>query len=86
MVESMLESRLSFLKPSNSSTMNPNTTWSGSFESYHPYLPPQKVSKNPQTYCIHSTLSKTEKTILVAFVFLGINYATNKIHAIGFEY
>jgi hypothetical protein len=30
-------------------------------ESYHPYLVPQKVSKIPQTYCIHSILSKNAK-------------------------
>jgi hypothetical protein len=31
-------------------------------ESYHPYLQPPKVSKNPQTYCVHNTLSKVQKT------------------------
>jgi hypothetical protein len=30
-------------------------------ESYHPYLQPQKVSKNPQTYCVHNTLPKVQK-------------------------
>jgi hypothetical protein len=29
---------------------DPNATWSGSLESYHPYLLPQKVSKNPKIY------------------------------------
>jgi hypothetical protein len=27
-------------------------------ESYHPYLTPQKVSKNPQAFCVYNTLSK----------------------------
>jgi hypothetical protein len=38
--------------------MNSDTTM---LESYHSYLPPQKVSKNPQTYCICNTLSKSAK-------------------------
>jgi hypothetical protein len=42
--------------------MNPNTIWNVSLESYHPYLPPQKVSKNLQTHCIHSTLPKNAKS------------------------
>jgi hypothetical protein len=61
-VESMPKARLKSLKLSNSSTMIPDTTWSGLLESYHPYLTPQKVSKNPQTYCIHNTLSKSAKS------------------------
>jgi hypothetical protein len=42
--------------------MNPNTTWSSLLERYYPYLPFQKVSKNPQTYCIHNTLPKNAKS------------------------
>jgi hypothetical protein len=54
----------------NSLTMNPNTAWNGSLESYHPYLTPQKVSKIPQTHCIHNTLPKNATTI---FAILGLN-------------
>jgi hypothetical protein len=43
--ESMPKARLKSLKPSNSSTVNPNASWRVSLESYHPYLQPQKVSK-----------------------------------------
>jgi hypothetical protein len=49
-VEGMPKVGLKTLKPSNSSTVNPNATWNVSLESYHPYLQPQKVTKNPQTY------------------------------------
>jgi hypothetical protein len=31
-------------------------------ESYHPYLLPEKVSKYPKIYCIHSSLPKPTKT------------------------
>jgi hypothetical protein len=48
-------------KSSNSSTMNSETTWRSSLESYNPYLLLQKVSKNSQTYCISSSLSKHGK-------------------------
>jgi hypothetical protein len=37
-------------------------------ESYHPYLQPPKVPKNPQTYCVHKTLPKVQKA---HFGFLG---------------
>jgi hypothetical protein len=60
--ESMPEARLKSLKPFNSSTVNPKATWSGSLISYHPYLLPQKVSKNPKTYCIHSSLPKNARS------------------------
>jgi hypothetical protein len=30
-------------------------------KSYHPYLLPQKVSKNQQIYCINNTLFKNAK-------------------------
>jgi hypothetical protein len=73
MVESMPKARLKSLKPSNSLTMNPNTTWSGSLESYHPYLAPQKVSKNPQTYCVHNTLLKSAKSRFGYLCPLGVN-------------
>jgi hypothetical protein len=34
----------------------------GSLESYHPYLPPQKVSKFPKIECIHIRLPKNAKS------------------------
>jgi hypothetical protein len=52
--------------------MNPNTTWSGSLDSYHPYLTPQKVSKNPQTYCVHNTLPKSAKSHFDSLRPLGV--------------
>jgi hypothetical protein len=48
--ESMPKLWLKSLKPHNFSTMSPNVTWSVSLESYHPYLLPQKVSKNQKIY------------------------------------
>jgi hypothetical protein len=42
--------------------MSPNVAWSGSLESYHPYLQPQKVSKIPKIECILSGLPKTAKS------------------------
>jgi hypothetical protein len=67
-----LSPRLKSLKSSNSSTLNPNATWSISLESYHPYLQPQTVSKNPQTHCIHSTLPKNTKAHFGCLGPLGI--------------
>jgi hypothetical protein len=43
--DSMPKVWLNFLKPHNFKTMSPNVTCSISLESYHPYLPPQIVSK-----------------------------------------
>jgi hypothetical protein len=63
--QSMPEVRLKSSKPSSLSTMNPIITWRGSLESYHPYLTPQKVSKNPQTYCVHNTLPNVQKPFLL---------------------
>jgi hypothetical protein len=34
-------------------------------ESYHPYLLPQNVPKNPKIYCIRSSLPKDAKPISV---------------------
>jgi hypothetical protein len=62
MAESMPELGLKSSKPHNFSTMSPNVTCNGSLESYHSYLLPQKVSKNPKIYCIHSSLPKLAKT------------------------
>jgi hypothetical protein len=42
--------------------------------SYHPYLPPKKVSKNPQLYCIHCTLPKNAKNHFSCLRFLGVNF------------
>jgi hypothetical protein len=52
--------------------MNPNATWSASLESYHPYLQPQKVSKNPQTYCVYNTLPKSAKSHFGCLRSLGV--------------
>jgi hypothetical protein len=41
--------------------MSPNIMCSISLESYHPYLQPQKVSKNPKIYCIYKSLPKVPK-------------------------
>jgi hypothetical protein len=50
--------------------MNPNTTWSSSLESYHPYQPPKKVSKNIRKYIVFTTpCPKMQKAILAAFIF-----------------
>jgi hypothetical protein len=45
--------------------VNPKDTWSGSLESYHPYLPLEKVSKIPKTFCIYNNLPKSTKTIIL---------------------
>jgi hypothetical protein len=42
--------------------VSPNVAWSGSLESYHPYLQEKKVSKIPKIECIHSGLPKTAKS------------------------
>jgi hypothetical protein len=63
--ESMLEAKSK--QPSSSSTMNPNITWSDLLESYHPYLTPQKVSKNPQYIVFIGPCSKVQKVIVDAF-------------------
>jgi hypothetical protein len=60
--ESMPELGLKSSKLHDFSTVSPNVTCNGSLESYHPYLWPQKVSKNPKIYCIHSSLPKESKT------------------------
>jgi hypothetical protein len=71
-VESMLEARVKSQNLSNSSTMNPNITWSGSSEHYHPYLTIQKVSKNPQTYYVYNTLPKSAQSHFGCLRPLGI--------------
>jgi hypothetical protein len=71
--ESMLELRLKSSKPHNFLTVSPNVTCNGSLESYHPYLLPQKVSKNPKIYCIHSSLPKDAKTHFGYQCSLGVN-------------
>jgi hypothetical protein len=42
--------------------VSPNVAWSGSMESYHPYLQAKKVSNFPKIECIHSGLPKTAKS------------------------
>jgi hypothetical protein len=54
--------------------MNPNTTWSNLLESYHPYLTSKKFQKNPQTYCVHNTLLKSEKNQFVYLRPLGFKF------------
>jgi hypothetical protein len=71
-VESMPKARLKSLKSFNSSTVNPKITWSGSLENYHPYSLLQKVSKNPQIYYIHNSLSKNSKNHFDFLRTLGI--------------
>jgi hypothetical protein len=44
----------------------------------HPYLPPQKVSKNPQTYCIHNTLPKNVKSHFNCLHLLEVKILTPK--------
>jgi hypothetical protein len=53
--------------------MSPNVAWNGSLESYHPYLPPEKVSKIPKIECIHSSLPKTEMGHFGPLCPLGVN-------------
>jgi hypothetical protein len=50
MAESMSKLGLKCSKPHNFSTVSPNVTCNGSLESHHPYLQPQKVSKNPNFF------------------------------------
>jgi hypothetical protein len=47
-------------------------------ESYHPYLTPQKVSKNPHTYCFHNTLPKSAKSHFICLCPLGVNVTFEK--------
>jgi hypothetical protein len=61
--------------------MNPNATWSVSLESYHPYQQPQKVSKNPKIYYIHSIVPKNAKSSFGSLGPLGIKILPNLIHA-----
>jgi hypothetical protein len=57
--------------------MSPNVTCSISLESYHPYLQPQKLSKNPKIYCIHSSLPKDAKSHFGSLGPLGVNIFQN---------
>jgi hypothetical protein len=54
-------------------TMSPNVTCCVSLKSYHPYLQPQKVTKNPKIYCIHSSLPKNAKSCSSFLGPLGVN-------------
>jgi hypothetical protein len=53
--------------------MSPNVTCTVTLESYNPYLHPQKVSKNPKIYCIHSSLPKNTKSRFGSLGPLGVN-------------
>jgi hypothetical protein len=57
--------------------VSPNVAWSGSLESYHPYLQAKKVSKIPKIECIHSGLPKTAKSHFGRLGPLGINPSKN---------
>jgi hypothetical protein len=61
-VDNMPQLGLKSLKPHNFWIISPNIMCSVSLESYHPYLQPQKVSKNPKIYCIHSSLPRITKS------------------------
>jgi hypothetical protein len=52
--------------------VNSNAIWSVSLESYHPYLQPQKVSKNPKIYYIYNSLPKNAKTYFGSLGPLGV--------------
>jgi hypothetical protein len=57
-------------------------------ESYHPYLQPQKVSKNPKNYCIYSSLPKNAKSCFGFLGTLGFKYekyrkANKKCHSLS---
>jgi hypothetical protein len=52
--------------------MSPNVAWSGSLESYHPYLQAKKVSKIPKIDCIHNGLLKTAKSHFDCLGLLGV--------------
>jgi hypothetical protein len=53
--------------------VSPNVVWNGSLESYHPYPPPQKVSKIPKIECIHNRLPKNAKSHFGRLGPLGVN-------------
>jgi hypothetical protein len=46
------------VKSQTSSIVNPNATWSGSLESYHPCLLPKKVSKSKKLIAFTATCPK----------------------------
>jgi hypothetical protein len=60
--------------------VSPNVAWNGSLESYHPYLPPQKVSKIPKIECIYSRLPKNTKSHFGHLGPLGDNQEAKSCH------
>jgi hypothetical protein len=64
--KNMLEARLKSSKASNSTTMNAKATWSGSMDSYHPYLLVQNFSKNQKILAFTIACPKTQKVVLAA--------------------
>jgi hypothetical protein len=58
--------------------MNPNTRWSGSLESYHPYLSLQNFKKIYKYIEFTAPCKKMSKAILTAFVFKGLMAITTK--------
>jgi hypothetical protein len=63
--------------------MNQKTASSYSLESYHPYLLPQKNSKNPQIYYIHSNLTKKAKSHFGFPNSLGVKFFLHDSKYIG---
>jgi hypothetical protein len=55
--------------------MSPNVAWNGSLESYHPNLPPERVSKIPKIECIYSRLLKNAKSHFGHLDPLGVNFS-----------
>jgi hypothetical protein len=64
--------------------VSPNVGWNGSLESYHPYLPPQKVSKFPKIECIHSRVPKNAKSHFGCLGPLGVNIISKKKNLLHF--
>jgi hypothetical protein len=60
--------------------VSPNVAWSGSLESYHPYLQVQKVSKIPKIECTHGGLPKTAKSHFGCLRTLGVKVEILKNH------
>jgi hypothetical protein len=64
----MPELGLKSSKPHNFSTVSPNVTCTRSLESYHPYLQPQIVSKNPPKITITTACPNQQKIVLAYIV------------------
>jgi hypothetical protein len=58
--------------------VSPNVAWNGSLKSYHPYLPPRKVSKIPKIECIYSRLPKNANSHFGRLGPLGVKLSFSK--------